>query len=93
LIENFFLLTNFSNDKQTQKNLENDFSKSEFQKPNIPKNKTRPNTKKALKQFPLKLESTVQTSAFSETKPNKHQKKTFFSLFSYRHRSPNSTQF
>jgi hypothetical protein len=93
LIENCFLLTNFSNNKQTQESLENDFLKSEFQKPNIPKNKTRPNTKKALKQFPLKLESTVQTSAFSETKPNKHQKKTFFSLFSYRHRSPNSTQF
>jgi len=31
LIEKCFLLTNFSNDKQTQKSLESDFSKNKFQ--------------------------------------------------------------
>jgi len=30
-----FLLTNFSNDKQTQENLKSEFSKSEFQETNI----------------------------------------------------------
>jgi hypothetical protein len=30
-----FPLTNFSNNKQTQKNLENNFSKSKFQKTNM----------------------------------------------------------
>jgi hypothetical protein len=35
LTEKCFPLTNFSNNKQTQKSLENNFSKNEFQKTNI----------------------------------------------------------
>jgi hypothetical protein len=36
LTEKCFLLTNFSNDKQTQESLENDSPKTTFQETNIP---------------------------------------------------------
>ena len=35
LTEKCFLLTNFSNDKQTQENLESNFLKSEFRETNL----------------------------------------------------------